>query len=41
MPDNDLQNLSSAYRLPASDPNFILGDSMQGVRFSWKSLLAS
>ena len=33
MPDNDLQKLSSAYRLPASDPDFILGDSMQGVRF--------
>src|SRR5262249_13328223 len=33
MPDNDLQKLSAAYRLPASDPEFILSDSMQGVRF--------
>jgi hypothetical protein len=33
MPDNDLQKLSPAYRLPASDPEFILSDSMQGVRF--------
>src|SRR5260221_5172198 len=33
MPDNDLQKLSPAYRLPASDPDFILSDSMQGVRF--------
>ena len=33
MPDNDLQKLSPAYRLPASDSDFILSDSMQGVRF--------
>jgi hypothetical protein len=33
MPDNDLQKLSPAYRLPASDPDFILSDSMQGVRY--------
>jgi hypothetical protein len=33
MPDNQLQRLSPAYRLPASDPDFILSDSMQGVRF--------
>src|SRR5947209_16867338 len=33
MPDNDLQKLSPAYLLPASDPDFILSDSMQGVRF--------
>ena len=33
MPENDLQKLSPAYRLPASDPDFILSDSMQGVRF--------
>jgi hypothetical protein len=33
MPDNDLQKLSPAYRLPASDPDFILSGSMQGVRF--------
>jgi uncharacterized protein (TIGR00730 family) len=31
--DNDLQKLSPAYRLPASDADFILSDSMQGVRF--------
>ena len=33
MPENDLQKLSPAYRLPASDADFILSDSMQGVRF--------
>src|SRR5215831_10016406 len=33
MPDNELQKLSPAYRLPASDLDFILSDSMQGVRF--------
>jgi uncharacterized protein (TIGR00730 family) len=33
VPDNDLQKFSSAYRLPASDADFILSDSMQGVRF--------
>jgi uncharacterized protein (TIGR00730 family) len=33
VPHNDLQKLSPAYRLPASDAEFILGDSMQGVRF--------
>jgi len=33
MPDNDLQKLSPSYRLPASDPDFILSDSMQGVRY--------
>jgi uncharacterized protein (TIGR00730 family) len=33
MPDNELQKLSPAYRLPASDPDFMLSDSMQGVRF--------
>src|SRR5262245_26961641 len=33
VPDNDLQKLSAAYRLPASDADFILSDSMQGVRF--------
>ena len=33
MPDNELQRLSPTYRLPASDPDFILSDSMQGVRF--------
>ena len=33
MPENDLQKLSPSYRLPASDPDFILSDSMQGVRY--------
>jgi uncharacterized protein (TIGR00730 family) len=33
MNDNDLQKRSPAYRLPASDLDFLLGDSMQGVRF--------
>ena len=33
MPHNELQKLSPAYRLPASDPDFLLSDSMQGVRF--------
>jgi predicted Rossmann-fold nucleotide-binding protein len=33
MPHNELQKLSAAYRLPASDLDFLLGDSMQGVRF--------
>jgi hypothetical protein len=32
MPDNDLQD-SPAYRSPASDPDFILSNSMQGIRF--------
>jgi hypothetical protein len=36
MPDNDLQKLSPAYRLPASSADFILSDSMQGVRFLLK-----
>ena len=30
--DNRLQKTSPAYRLPALDPNFLLGDSMRGVR---------
>ena len=30
---NDLQKASSAYRLPASDLDFMSGDSMQGVRY--------
>jgi uncharacterized protein (TIGR00730 family) len=33
VPENDLQKLSPTYRLPASDADFILSDSMQGVRF--------
>jgi uncharacterized protein (TIGR00730 family) len=32
MPDNSLQKNSNAYRLPALDPDFLLGDSMRGVR---------
>src|SRR5690349_8175984 len=32
MPDNSLQKNSSAYRLPALDIDFLLGDSMRGVR---------
>jgi uncharacterized protein (TIGR00730 family) len=32
-PRNDLQKTSSAYRLPASDLDFMSGDSMQGVRY--------
>ena len=30
--DNHLQMTSPAYRLPALDPDFLLGDSMRGVR---------
>jgi uncharacterized protein (TIGR00730 family) len=30
---NDAQKASPSYRIPALDPNFILGDSMRGVRF--------
>jgi uncharacterized protein (TIGR00730 family) len=33
MADNNPQKLSAAYRLPASDMDFLLSDSMQGVRF--------
>ena len=32
MADNSLQKNSSAYRLPALDTDFLLGDSMRGVR---------
>src|SRR5499427_6529966 len=32
MPDNSLQKNSTAYRLPALDLDFLLGDSMRGVR---------
>jgi hypothetical protein len=32
MPDNSLQKNSTAFRLPALDPDFLLGDSMRGVR---------
>ncbi len=32
MPDNSLQKNSTAYRLPALDVEFLLGDSMRGVR---------
>src|ERR1700690_2077371 len=30
--DNGPQKTSPAYRLPALDPDFLLGDSMRGVR---------
>src|SRR3984957_7363996 len=30
--DNNLQKASPAYRLPALDPDFLLGDSMRGDR---------
>ena len=30
--DNRLQKTSASYRLPALDPDFLLGDSMRGVR---------
>ena len=32
MADNSAQRTSAAYRLPALDPDFLLGDSMRGVR---------
>src|SRR5277367_5652971 len=32
MADNSLQKNSTAYRLPALDGDFLLGDSMRGVR---------
>jgi uncharacterized protein (TIGR00730 family) len=32
-PSNARQKASPAYRLPALDPDFILGDSVRGVRF--------
>src|ERR1700758_2798148 len=32
MADNSSQKNSTAYRLPALDPDFLLGDSMRGVR---------
>src|SRR5271169_4738514 len=32
MADNSLQKNSTAYRLPALDADFLLGDSMRGVR---------
>ena len=32
-PDNSAQKTSLAYRLPALDPDFLLGDSMRGTRF--------
>jgi uncharacterized protein (TIGR00730 family) len=33
MPDNHPQKASPSYRLPALDRDFILGDSMRGIRF--------
>ncbi len=32
-PSNTAQMAASAYRLPAADPDFILGDSTRGIRF--------
>jgi uncharacterized protein (TIGR00730 family) len=32
-PDNRAQRESASYRLPARDPDFLLGDSTRGVRF--------
>ena len=32
MADNSLQKNSTSFRLPALDPDFLLGDSMRGVR---------
>jgi uncharacterized protein (TIGR00730 family) len=32
-PSNKPQMLAAAYRLPAADPDFILGDSTRGIRF--------
>jgi uncharacterized protein (TIGR00730 family) len=32
-PSNKPQMAASAYRLPAADPDFILGDSTRGIRF--------
>lgn len=32
-PDNSAQKISSAYRLPALDSEYLLGDSTRGVRF--------
>ena len=36
MSDNSLQKNSIAFRLPALDPDFLLGDSMRGVRLQLK-----
>ncbi|HUI95845.1 MAG TPA: TIGR00730 family Rossman fold protein [Xanthobacteraceae bacterium] len=33
MPENELQKRASAYRLAELDPDFLLGESMRGVRF--------
>jgi uncharacterized protein (TIGR00730 family) len=32
-PSNKLQMYAAAYRLPALDPDFVLGDSTRGIRF--------
>jgi hypothetical protein len=37
MPDNDLQKLSPAYRLPASDPDFISAIPCRELTFCWNS----
>jgi uncharacterized protein (TIGR00730 family) len=33
MPENESQKLSSSYRLAELDPDFLLGESMRGIRF--------
>jgi uncharacterized protein (TIGR00730 family) len=33
MPENEAQKTAAAYRLPALDEEYLLGDSMRGVRF--------
>ena len=33
IPSNKPQMAAAAYRLPAADPDFILGDSTRGIRF--------
>ncbi len=33
MPENEPQKLSSSYRLAELDPDFLLGESMRGIRF--------
>ena len=40
MADNSLQKNSTAYRLPALDADFLLGDSMRGVRLQLEFLAA-
>src|SRR2546423_14789717 len=40
MPDATAQKASSAYRLAATDPDFLLGDSTRGVRFQLEYMKA-